>query len=93
MRNYCSQQYSAGYCPPGLAEKNSGCMHPGQAKKWAVGQPLRSDVVYHPVPQPMVVQLATPPAGFTYERVASDSLLVAIGTSMIVDAVQDLGRL
>lgn len=93
VRNYYSQQYSEGRCPPGLAKKNNRCMPPGQAKKWAVGQPLRSDVVYYPVPQPVVVQLGTPPSGYKYVRVASDILLIAIGSSMIVDAVQDLGRL
>ena len=93
VRNYYSQQYSKGRCPPGLAKKNNGCMPPGQGKKWAVGQPLRSDVVYYPVPQPVVLQLGAPPAGHKYVRVASDILLIAIGTSMIVDAVQDLGRL
>ena len=93
VRNYYGQQYNAGRCPPGLAKKNNGCMPPGKAKKWAVGQPLPSNVVYYPVPQPVVVQLGTPPAGYKYVRVASDILLIAIGTSMIVDAVQDLGRL
>ena len=93
IRNYYGQQYRAGRCPPGLAKKNNGCMPPGQAKKWAVGQPLRGDVVYYPVPQPVVVQLGIPPAGYKYVRVASDILLIAIGTSMIIDAVQDLGRM
>ena len=65
----------------------------GQGKKWAVGQPLRSDVLYYPVAQPVIVQLGAPPAGYKHVRVASDILLIAIGTSMIVDAVQDLGRI
>ncbi|MGB4117372.1 MAG: hypothetical protein WBK51_12590 [Polaromonas sp.] len=93
IRNYYGQQYRAGRCPPGLAKKNNGCMPPGQAKKWAMGQPLPSNVVYYPVPQPIIVQLGAPPAGHKYVRVASDILLMAIGTSMIVDAVQDLGRI
>lgn len=93
IRNYYGQQYSAGRCPPGLAKKNNGCMPPGQAKKWALGQPLPAGVVYYPVPQPVIVQLGAPPAGHKYVRVASDILLMAIGTSMIVDAVQDLGRI
>lgn len=93
IRDYYGQQYKAGRCPPGLAKKNNGCMPPGQAKKWAIGQPLPSDVVYYPVPRPVVLQLGTPPAGHKYVRVASDILLIAIGTSMIVDAVQDLGRI
>lgn len=93
VRDYYSKQYSAGRCPPGLAKKNNGCMPPGQAKKWAVGQPLPRDVVFYPVPQSVVIQLGAPPAGHKYVRVASDILLIAIGSSMIVDAIQDLGRI
>ena len=93
IRDYYGQQYKKGRCPPGLAKKNNGCMPPGQAKKWMIGQPLPSGVVYYPVPTTVVVQLGTPPAGHKYVRVASDILLIAIGTSMIVDAVQDLGRI
>ncbi len=93
IREYYAKQYKAGRCPPGLAKKNNGCMPPGQAKKWALGQPLPSNVVYYPVPQPVILQLGAPPAGHTYVRVASDILLIAIGTGMIVDAVQDLGRI
>jgi len=93
VREYYGKQYSAGRCPPGLAKKNNGCMPPGQAKKWAIGQPLPRDVVFYPVPNAVVVQLGAPPAGHKYVRVASDILLIAIGSSMIVDAIQDLGRL
>jgi Ni/Co efflux regulator RcnB len=93
VRDYYGQQYKTGRCPPGLAKKNNGCMPPGQAKKWAVGQPLPGGVVYYPVPSPVLVQLGTPPAGHKYVRVASDILLIAIGTGLIVDAIQDLGRL
>lgn len=93
IRNYYGKQYKAGRCPPGLAKKKNGCMPPGQAKKWALGQPLPRDVVFYPVPRPVVLQLGIPPAGHKYVRVASDILLIAIGTSMIIDAVQDLGRI
>lgn len=93
VREYYGKQYSAGRCPPGLAKKNNGCMPPGQAKKWAVGQPLPRDVVFYPVPQAVVVQLGAPPTGHKYVRVASDILLIATGSSMIVDAIQDLGRI
>lgn len=93
VREYYGKQYSAGRCPPGLAKKNNGCMPPGQAKKWAIGQPLPRDVVFYPVPNAVIVQLGAPPAGHKYVRVASDILLIAIGSSMIVDAIQDLGRI
>ena len=93
VREYYGKQYSAGRCPPGLAKKNNGCMPPGQAKKWAVGQPLPRDVVFYPVLQSVVMQLGVPPAGHKYVRVAGDILLIAIGSSMIADAIQDLGRI
>lgn len=93
VRDYYVQQQSAGRCPPGLAKKNNGCMPPGQAKKWHKGQPLPREVVYYSLPQPLVVQLGAPPSGHKYVRVASDILLIAIGTGMVVDAIADLGRM
>ncbi len=90
---YYGQQFSTGRCPPGLAKKNNGCLPPGQAKKYSVGQPLAHGVIYHTVPAAVVIQLGVPPAGHKYVRVAADILLIAIGTSMVVDAIQDLGRL
>ena len=93
VRTYYGNQYSAGRCPPGLAKKNNGCMPPGQARKWAVGQQLPRDVVYYSVPQSVVSQLGAAPPSYKYVRVAADILLIAIGTNMVVDAIQDLGRL
>ncbi|MDP1673275.1 MAG: hypothetical protein Q8L65_09175 [Burkholderiales bacterium] len=90
---YYGEQFRKGHCPPGLAKKNNGCMPPGQAKKWTVGRPLPRDVVYHEVPQALVIQLERPSAGYRYVRVASDILLIALGTGMVIDAIQDLGRL
>ena len=90
---YYGQQFSTGHCPPGLAKKNNGCLPPGQAKKYSVGQPLPRSVAYYPVPAPVLVQLGTPPAGHKYVRVASDILLIALGTGLVVDAIQDLGRI
>ena len=89
-RDHYARQYSAKRCPPGLAKKNNGCMPPGQAKKWAVGQALPRDLVYYPVPQTVVVRLGVPPAGHRYVRVANDILLIAIGTRIVVDAIEDL---
>jgi Ni/Co efflux regulator RcnB len=92
VREYYGNQYQSGRCPPGLAKKNNGCMPPGQAKKWAMGRPLPRDVIFYEVPQPLVVQIGIPPAGYRYVRVAGDILMIAIGTAMVVDAIQDLGR-
>jgi len=93
VRDYYTQEYQGGKCPPGLAKKNNGCMPPGQAKKWNKGQPLPRDVVYYDLPSQLVLRLGPPPAGHKYVRVASDILLIAVGTSMVVDAINDLGRM
>jgi Ni/Co efflux regulator RcnB len=93
VRDYYTEEFRGGKCPPGLAKKNNGCMPPGQAKKWNRGRPLPSDVVYYDVPPQLVVRLGQPPAGHKYVRVATDILLIAVGTSMVVDAITDLGRM
>jgi Ni/Co efflux regulator RcnB len=90
IRNYYTEEYHSGHCPPGLAKKNNGCMPPGQAKKWKKGDVLPREVIYYDLPPAIVVQLGTPPAEHKYVRVASDILLMAVGTGMIVDAIQDL---
>lgn len=93
VRGYYAEQFRAGRCPPGLAKKRNGCMPPGHAKKWAVGRPLPREVVYYELPPAVVVQLGPPPTGHRYVRVATDILLIAIGTGMVVDALQDLDEM
>lgn len=93
INRYYTEQYQSGHCPPGLAKKNNGCMPPGQAKKWQVGHRIPRDVVFHDLPPSIVIQLGTPPSGHRYVRVASDILLITVGTGLIVDAIQDLNRL
>ena len=43
----------------------------------------------HDLPQEVIVQLGWPPAGHRFIRVASDILLIAEGTGIFVDAIQD----
>jgi Ni/Co efflux regulator RcnB len=93
VREYYGEQFRTGRCPPGLAKKNNGCMPPGQAKKWRVGRPLPRDVIFYDLPPTLVVQLGRPPAGHRYVRVAADILLIAVGTGMVIDAIQDLDRM
>ena len=92
VHDYYGEQFRSGSCPPGLAKKNNGCMPPGQAKKWQMGRPLPRDVVYYPVEPALVVRLGEPPPGHRYVRVDGDILLLAAGSSMVVDAIQNLGR-
>jgi Ni/Co efflux regulator RcnB len=87
VREYYTTQYSAGRCPPGLAKKNNGCMPPGQAKKWNVGQRLPANVTYYTVPASLTAQFGPPPVGYRYVRVGSDILLISISNRLIIDAI------
>jgi hypothetical protein len=88
-RGYYKQRYVS-KCPPGLAKKNNGCLPPGQAKKYELGQRLPRDIIYYPVPPGVLMRLPPVPAGHEYVRVATDILLITIGTHMVIDAITDL---
>jgi hypothetical protein len=91
--DYYRPVFSAGQCPPGLAKKNNGCMPPGLAKQWARGRPLPGGIITYPIPRDLEIRLGIPPAGHKYVRIAADILLIAVGTSMVVDAIEDLASL
>lgn len=93
IRDYYADAYRRGHCPPGLAKKRNGCMPPGQAKKWAIGSPLPRDVIFYDLPPAVLANFGPPPPGYRFVRVASDILMIAIGTGMVKDAIHDLGGL
>lgn len=74
-------------CPPGLAKKHNGCLPPGQAKKYAVGDRLPDDVVFYPVPRDILDHLHPAPSGYKYVRVDTDVLLIGEASKKIIDAV------
>ena len=90
VHDYYARQFHSGHCPPGLAKKHNGCRPPGHAKKWRVGRPLPRDVIYYDLPPAVIVQLGAPLPRHRYVRVATDILLIAVGTGMVVDAIEDL---
>ena len=92
VNDYYAKHYGHGDCPPGLAKKNNGCLPPGQAKKWAVGEPLPRDVRYYDLPRELLRLLPPPPVNHRYVQVAGDILMIAVGTGMVVDAIDDLMR-
>lgn len=92
IREYYDQEYRAGHCPPGLEKKANGCLPPGQAKKWTVGRPLPPEVVYYEIPPAITIRLSPPPIGHRYIRVANDILMIAVGTGMVMEALDDLSR-
>ena len=90
-REYYTQHYGNGRnCPPGLAKKNNGCLPPGQARKWDVGQPIPRGVTIYEVPRPVLVRLPPPPYGYRYARIGNDIVLVRSDTQLIVDIIAGL---
>ena len=92
IHEYYAEQFRKGRCPPGLAKKGNGCMPPGQAKKWKIGRPIPKDVIFYDLPPSVLVQLGPAPSKHRFVRVAKDILLIAVGTGMVVDAIEDIGR-
>jgi hypothetical protein len=91
VHQYYTEHYGKGKaCPPGLAKKHNGCMPPGQARKWAIGQPIPASVVLYPVPQPVLVQLPPPPVGYVYGRLGGDIALVYRDKNLVVDLIVGL---
>ncbi len=95
QRTYVRQYYTTYYsnskrCPPGLAKKGNGCMPPGQARTWVVGQPIPRNVTIYSVPQPVILQLPPAPYGYRYSRIGGDIVLVRQQNNLIVDIIQGL---
>lgn len=90
--DYYRAQVEAGHCPPGLAKKGKGCRPPGQAKKWQRGRPLPAGVQFYALPVELRVRLPVPPPNHRYVQIAGDILLIAIGTAIVVDAIEDILR-
>jgi Ni/Co efflux regulator RcnB len=83
---YYTQHYGNGRnCPPGLAKKNNGCLPPGQARKWDVGQPIPRGVAVYDVPRPVLVRLPPAPYGYRYARIGNDVVLVRRQNNIVVD--------
>jgi hypothetical protein len=91
IHNYYYDHYRSRRCPPGLVKKGPGCVPPGYARRWVIGRPLPRNVIFYEVPQPIVVGLGYPPPGYRFVRVASDILLITVGTGIVMDAIYDLG--
>lgn len=88
---YFLETYGRGNCPPGLAKKGNGCLPPGQAKKrYVIGRPLPRGLVLGPIPAGLAVRIGPPPRGYRYGIVDGDLLKLAVGTLLVVDAIDGL---
>jgi hypothetical protein len=93
VHSYFVNTYGRGNCPPGLAKKNNGCLPPGQAKKrYVVGQRLPNGVVITELPPALVTRIGAAPAGYRYGLVDGDLVKLAIGSMLVVDAIDGFVR-
>jgi len=91
VREYYEEDGGRRICPPGLAKKHTGCLPPGQAKKrYAVGRDLDRGVEVFPLPPDLLVRLGAPPRGYRYGVVDGDVVKLAVGTLLVVDAIDGL---
>ena len=91
FRLYFVETHGRGKCPPGLAKKHNGCLPPGHAnKRYAVGHPLPPAVVIEEVPAELSIRIGPPPHGYRYGIVDGDIVKLAVGTALVVDAIQGL---
>jgi hypothetical protein len=91
VRVYFVEKHGKGKCPPGLAKKNNGCLPPGQAKKrYSRGHPLPPGIEIRPVPAELEVRIGLPPPGYRYAVVDGDLVKLAVGTLLVVDAIDGL---
>ena len=86
IRDYLAQDFHR-KCPPGLAKKHNGCLPPGQAKKYRVGQRLPDGVGYKSLPQSLLDLLSPPPQGYQYVKIDKDVALMSEAGKKIIDAV------
>jgi hypothetical protein len=90
-QKYFVEKHGRGNCPPGLAKKQNGCLPPGQAKKrYAVGHPLPKGIVVAEVPAELSVRIGPAPAGYRYGLLDGDLVKLAVGTLLVVDAIQGM---
>lgn len=88
VHNYFQREYRGKRCPPGLVRRGQHCV--SGPRLWSRGRVLPRTVIYYDVPAPLLYELPPPPHGQRYVRVAGDILLIAVGTGLVIDAIQDI---
>ena len=91
VRVWFGESYGRGKCPPGLAKKKNGCLPPGHSKKrYTVGLPLPPGLPRLPPPPALLARIGPPPPGHEFVMLDGDLVQLAVGTALVVDAVQRL---
>lgn len=86
IKSYIKSNWSK-KCPPGLAKKKNGCLPPGIAKKYHIGQRLPDDINWTQLPKDLLNMLNPAPRGYKYVQVDEDVLLISEVSKRVIDAV------
>ena len=78
------------FCPPGLAAKNNGCLPPGIAKRYTIGEPLPDDVPYELITDLAMYDLLPPDGEWLYYLVDGEVLKIADDMFTVIDAFEIL---
>ena len=77
----------------GPARRTAGACLQGQVKKWQIGHQLPTGPFIRKCRHLLSFKLPPPSAGLRYVRIGNDILLISVRTEVVVDAIQDLGRM
>ena len=77
-------------CPPGLAAKNNGCLPPGLAKRYTIGEVLPEDVPYELITDLATYGLLSPDGNWLYYLVDGDVLRIADDAFTVLEAFEIL---
>ena len=77
-------------CPPGLAAKNNGCLPPGIAKRYTVGQVLPEGIPYELITDLAYYGLNKPDGEWLYYLVDGDVLRIADDVFTVLEAFEIL---
>lgn len=77
-------------CPPGLAAKNNGCLPPGIAKRYTVGEVLPEGVPYELITDLSHYGLNKPDGEWLYYLVDGDVLRIADDAFTVLEAFEIL---
>ena len=77
-------------CPPGLAAKNNGCLPPGIAKRYTIGEVLPEGIPYELITNLAYYGLDMPDGNWLYYLVDGDVLRIADDVFTVLEAFEIL---
>lgn len=77
-------------CPPGLAKRDNGCLPPGIAKRFKVGERLPHGIPYELITDLQYYGLTPPNGNWLYYMVDDEILRIADDTFTVLEAFQIL---